>query len=508
MNPLTALITGQAGSPTPGGIEAPAGDPSKLGQFSKLLGIGLDTDQLLADGLPVDALAIISTLPQPAGQPETLPQVLPEVLPQIEGLPVPIADTAIGEQLLPSAGQELETADAAPANARPEPELAAAILPNQAVAAPAGEPDPIVATAPAAAVVSEPAIPVQPGVPENPASPVIPADPATPAQPGERGTPATPGVAATPAVPADAVRPPAPQNVGKSKTGENPRTGQATQETGIRPAPGSQAAASAAPRPTSPPPQIDRNLQPQQPAATVSHPAIKPQQDFDTSNRPGRPVALPSADTAPGRNESARPIVLPPQPTIAATVLNPVAGQAILQGNDQPDTGTINLAAIEAGNTGVQIRAASPANAGQTPQLPVNSLAVHIAQQAQNGVKRFNIRLDPPELGRLEIRLDVTREGQVTTHLIVERVETLDLLQRDARALERALQNAGLDTSEDGLKFSLKDQGLAHDASQDRNDESSQDAGKADADDASSETEAAAHYAAHYVATSGLDMRI
>jgi len=94
----------------------------------------------------------------------------------------------------------------------------------------------------------------------------------------------------------------------------------------------------------------------------------------------------------------------------------------------------------------------------QAPQVPLNALAVHIAQQAQAGAKRFDIRLDPPELGRLEIRLDVARDGRATTHLVVERAETLDLLQRDARSLERALQSAGLDTSKDGLTFSLKDQ--------------------------------------------------
>jgi len=40
--------------------------------------------------------------------------------------------------------------------------------------------------------------------------------------------------------------------------------------------------------------------------------------------------------------------------------------------------------------------------------------------------------------------------------------ETLELLQRDARQLERALQDAGLNTSEENMKFSLKDQSLAH----------------------------------------------
>ncbi|MDH3580346.1 MAG: flagellar hook-length control protein FliK [Hyphomicrobiales bacterium] len=498
MNPITALITNQTGSPVPGGTEALTGGPSKIGQFAKLLGVGPDADQLLADGVPVDPLAIISSLSQPAG--------LPEALPQIEGSPVPPTATTISDPLLASIEdsilaspeQDVETADTAPANILPDPELAGSILPDPAAAAPEGGPDSVIATAPEGAVVSAP------GVAENPDLPVIPAGSTKPTQPGERGAPATPGVVATPAVPADAARPPTPQNVGKPETGEKPGTGQAAPEAGSRPTPGAQAAASATP----PPPQLDRNLQPQQPTAVISQPGAKPQQNSQASDNPGRPVALASADSAPGRNESTRPIVLPPQPAVATTVLNSAAGQAILQGSEQPDTGTTNLAAIEAGKTGVQMRAASPAHTGQTPQLPVNSLAVHIAQQAQNGLKRFNIRLDPPELGRLEIRLDLTRKGQVTTHLIVERAETLDLLQRDARALERALQNAGLDTSEGGMKFSLKDQGLAHDASQDHNNESAQDASNADADDASSETEAAAHYAARYVATSGLDMRI
>lgn len=98
-----------------------------------------------------------------------------------------------------------------------------------------------------------------------------------------------------------------------------------------------------------------------------------------------------------------------------------------------------------------------------TPQVPISSVAVHIAAQAQNGVRRFDIRLDPPELGRIDVRLDVARDGSVNTHIIVERSETLDLMQRDARQLERALNESGLDTKEGELTFSLKDQGFADD---------------------------------------------
>ncbi len=78
-----------------------------------------------------------------------------------------------------------------------------------------------------------------------------------------------------------------------------------------------------------------------------------------------------------------------------------------------------------------------------------------------NGSKRFEIRLDPPELGRIDVRLDVDTNGKVTSRLIVERTETLDLLRRDAPQLERALQHAGLNT-EGGLEFSLRDQNFAN----------------------------------------------
>lgn len=88
--------------------------------------------------------------------------------------------------------------------------------------------------------------------------------------------------------------------------------------------------------------------------------------------------------------------------------------------------------------------------------VPLESLAVEIATRASKGERRFDIRLDPPELGRIDVRLEIDHKGNTTTKLIVERSETLDLLQRDARGLEKALQNAGLKTDAGGLEFSLR----------------------------------------------------
>ena len=90
--------------------------------------------------------------------------------------------------------------------------------------------------------------------------------------------------------------------------------------------------------------------------------------------------------------------------------------------------------------------------------MPVNGLAVEIAQYAQAGKSRFDIRLDPAELGRIDVRLEVDRHGNVTSHLTVEKPETLTMLRQDAPQLQRALEQAGMKTSDAGLQFSLRDQ--------------------------------------------------
>jgi flagellar hook-length control protein FliK len=90
--------------------------------------------------------------------------------------------------------------------------------------------------------------------------------------------------------------------------------------------------------------------------------------------------------------------------------------------------------------------------------VPLNGLAVQIAVTAQSGKSRFEIRLDPADLGRIDVRLDVDRQGQVTSHLTVEKPETLAMLRQDAPQLQRALQDAGLKTGDGGLQFSLRDQ--------------------------------------------------
>ncbi len=68
------------------------------------------------------------------------------------------------------------------------------------------------------------------------------------------------------------------------------------------------------------------------------------------------------------------------------------------------------------------------------PTLP--ALAVEIAAKSQSGAKQFDIRLDPPELGRVEVRLSIDATGKLSAHLSADQPQTLSLLQKDASVLD------------------------------------------------------------------------
>ena len=85
-----------------------------------------------------------------------------------------------------------------------------------------------------------------------------------------------------------------------------------------------------------------------------------------------------------------------------------------------------------------------------------DQIAVKIQRAAQDGQQRVNIRLNPAELGRIDVKLEMSDDGRVRAVLSVERPETLDMLQRDARGLERALHDAGLKTDGGSLSFDLE----------------------------------------------------
>jgi hypothetical protein len=83
------------------------------------------------------------------------------------------------------------------------------------------------------------------------------------------------------------------------------------------------------------------------------------------------------------------------------------------------------------------------------------TLQKHAGRSGQ-GSRNLTLQMEPPDLGRVKIRMDMSSDNQLRTHLTVEKPETLSMLQRDGHTLQRALQQAGVDTSsEEALSFEL-----------------------------------------------------
>ena len=118
---------------------------------------------------------------------------------------------------------------------------------------------------------------------------------------------------------------------------------------------------------------------------------------------------------------------------------------------------------------------ALPTNGGSRPQPPSfphqaalpEQVAVQIHKAAAKGMDRVSIQLKPAELGRVEVHMDMRADHRTAVTVVVERPETLDLLQRDVRGLEQSLRDAGLKTDGGTLQFSLRGERHGGDSSKD-----------------------------------------
>ncbi len=83
----------------------------------------------------------------------------------------------------------------------------------------------------------------------------------------------------------------------------------------------------------------------------------------------------------------------------------------------------------------------------------VQQLSQQLSRAAALGKDRISLQLHPSELGRVDIKLEFAQDQSMRAVISADRPETLDLLQRDARALERALQDAGVKLDNNALNF-------------------------------------------------------
>ena len=96
---------------------------------------------------------------------------------------------------------------------------------------------------------------------------------------------------------------------------------------------------------------------------------------------------------------------------------------------------------------------------GATHAHPATQLVSATIQKAMKAGEDTNIklRLDPPELGRVEVKMSIDGDNATRVVLTAEKPETYMMLKQDSNLLQQALADAGLDTGGD-LSFELADE--------------------------------------------------
>lgn len=293
------------------------------------------------------------------------------------------------------------------------------------------------------------------------------------------------------------------------------------------PATAAQARTSAAPRPlTAQVTQDTPNLVAQPSTALTARTAVVAQAHASTNNSTNAPVLDPSTEAATpvtgaalqgaqGRSPAKKGVLRHPgqsvpggqfptsavqpgaQGTLTALAVAPAAASATLianlargvQSGALPTMPAAAGAGVFADQTmGSTIhRPPVPMAAGRTQMPPRantvgNQIAIQIQKAVGDGLDQVRIQLKPANLGRVDVKLELAPDGRVTAVISVEKPETLDLLQRDARGLQTALQDAGLRADSDSLSFGLKGHARQYDDGPDATADNAEagDAGKPD----------------------------
>lgn len=94
------------------------------------------------------------------------------------------------------------------------------------------------------------------------------------------------------------------------------------------------------------------------------------------------------------------------------------------------------------------------------PNVPTNDLVdqikVNIAKAAKSGLEKVTITLKPKELGNIQVSLEIGDDGDMKATIIASRASTLEMLQKDAAGLQKALSDAGFKLNDNALNFSYR----------------------------------------------------
>lgn len=91
----------------------------------------------------------------------------------------------------------------------------------------------------------------------------------------------------------------------------------------------------------------------------------------------------------------------------------------------------------------------------------VEQVKVNITKSAVKGIDKIDVHLKPEDLGHIEIKMQLSKDGKLQAHIISSRPETMEILQKEIQTLEKAFNDAGFQTDEGSLSFSFREDGSA-----------------------------------------------
>ncbi len=338
----------------------------------------------------------------------------------------------------------------APIDAAPPAPLSPPIDAAAPLDAPPLQPDDVVANAPTP-------MPTKPDHAKSDAAPSITMADTQASAPTESVTP-TPSAEPAPTPVAQQADAPPPQIL--AQAAPTPRVQNPVVEPTTESAEASDAAPTAATT-TAPPVSSAPRVAPEAPSVltgTTETPA-EPQQKIIAKNDDGSTQDKFEAaleNSAP-RGEAKTEATRASAPNTPAVVMDSSGGAAASTNADTSAPIAPAVSALSAATThaAAQTQALSAEHLARSAP-PSAQVAREIVRQFDGETTRFELRLDPPELGRVEVKLEVTRDHKVTAVIAADSPQALTELARHARELEQSLQSAGLELSENGLSFDLR----------------------------------------------------
>jgi flagellar hook-length control protein FliK len=201
-------------------------------------------------------------------------------------------------------------------------------------------------------------------------------------------------------------------------------------------------------------------------AASINAVDLPPSAGRNDPAEMSRGRASPAADTRTGVSDTSTSIASsrPAEAGSGASGHAPVApgstsqaGARLAEGiSAATDPGAPTGAMAPAAHASFEgARAASTGTPANTVPVPTVQVYTRMIERFDGRAQRYEIRLAPEELGRVDVRIEIGADKKVHATLAAHDSFALSDLMRGQRALESALRQAGVDVADGGIRFEL-----------------------------------------------------